>query len=637
MEGQKMSTRPGAEPKGNGPRKRSLRGLPAALALLVLISSWSSVAQAQPGNDAFASPTVISALPFTDGLSTSTATTESGEPGPCGRIANTLWYRFTPSSNVLIQADTFGSGYDTVVAVYTGTSLDYLITVACNDDFGGGRQSYIEFRSTAGVTYLFQVGGFAGSTGDLTFHMDGTAILPPPSNDDFALAAAIRSLPFTNDVNTLEASSEPSEPSPCGDIANTVWYTFTPPSEFRIQADTVGSNYDTVLAVYTGTSLVDLINVDCNDDFPGGPLQSFIEFRATAGVTYLFQVGGFRGSKGDLTFHVTTPDGDLAPPTITCPAGVIQYSSVSPLTFVDIGTATASDNSGTVTVTNNAPTDHLFPVGTTSVTWTATDLAGNVASCTQSVFLTDLPRSAVTNSRLCGFDADPDLLGQQFHLSFKRERHHDRDDDRDDRHEGRDEDDNERDREGGREARMFRLRSSDPRGFFYNVFFFGTPGSSVTLDINIPYPFVTRGREPIRVHDGARIESGCFVPSDPISGFTISGTGSVTASGALRVRLRDFACQTPPTPVSSCRSVTVTVSGTVPSSGLVYVTLHLDYGLKGKSGFGRNAENDAIDRWTRIALIPNLGSYTFGVFGGMEDTQTIQNKNVFKSPTRDDD
>jgi hypothetical protein len=81
---------------------------------------------------------------------------------------------------------------------------------------------------------------------------------------------------------------------------------------------------------------------------------------------------------------------DTTPPVITCPpsvgvtAGAGQCSAV-----LGAGEATATDDSGQVTVTgqrsDGLALDAPFPVGTTVVTWTATDAAGNSASCPQEV------------------------------------------------------------------------------------------------------------------------------------------------------------------------------------------------------------------------------------------------------------
>jgi hypothetical protein len=55
-------------------------------------------------------------------------------------------------------------------------------------------------------------------------------------------------------------------------MGKTVWYRLTVSVEAEIEVNTVGSSYDTVLAVYTGNSLATLSLVDCNDDV--APLAS---------------------------------------------------------------------------------------------------------------------------------------------------------------------------------------------------------------------------------------------------------------------------------------------------------------------------------------------------------------------------
>lgn len=146
---------------------------------LATLGFWllPSVVFAQPGNDNFADRAAIASLPYTASLDTSGATTEVGEPQPCGIIGSTVWYSYTPSDDETLQAYTTWSGYDTVLAVYTGTTLENLISVACDDDSGPELNSLITFTATAGTTYHFQVGGFAGSSGDL--HLSLAPLVPP--------------------------------------------------------------------------------------------------------------------------------------------------------------------------------------------------------------------------------------------------------------------------------------------------------------------------------------------------------------------------------------------------------------------------------------------------------------------------
>jgi len=78
---------------------------------------------------------------------------------------------------------------------------------------------------------------------------------------------------------------------------------------------------------------------------------------------------------------------------------------------VTIGTATVSDVFGPVNTSNDAPS--LFPVGITTVTWTATDANGITATATQAITVTATP---VVNSppTISGINAA--FVGNQIQL-----------------------------------------------------------------------------------------------------------------------------------------------------------------------------------------------------------------------------
>jgi hypothetical protein len=132
------------------------------------------VLQAAPANDDFDTPVVISALPFTDTIPTDEATTAVDDPTPtcaAGGTGPTVWYAFTASRRMTIQANTFGSDYDTDLVVYTGTRGS-LAELACNDD-AEGLQSSVSIQVARGQTYYFMVGAFAsGPGGTLVFNLD---------------------------------------------------------------------------------------------------------------------------------------------------------------------------------------------------------------------------------------------------------------------------------------------------------------------------------------------------------------------------------------------------------------------------------------------------------------------------------
>jgi hypothetical protein len=147
-----------------------------------------------------------------------------------------------------------------------------------------------------------------------------TPALAQPGNDDLATATGVNALPFNDAVDTTDATVEPGEPlGPdefCPPRGATVWYELTFGSSQPVAVDTAGSDYDTTLAVYTGTGYGDLARVACNDDTFFG-LQAALSFDAEAGVTYLVQVGSFgEGPGGALQISFDEPGKTTGKPLI---------------------------------------------------------------------------------------------------------------------------------------------------------------------------------------------------------------------------------------------------------------------------------------------------------------------------------
>lgn len=247
-----------------------------------------------PANDDFASAIDIAGLPFSHALNTLDATTEFGEPS-CSfdRPTATVWYRFVASEDTLLVADATSSEFTAIIGVWT-PSVFGLAEVACSTSVIGPFSSRLAFQATAGQTYYLQVGGFPfvfGAGGSLTFTLQ---VGVPPANDNFAGATTVGSLPFTDSVDALAATTELLEPRPsCSfgyDVTNTIWYRYAPPADTYLKGDTRGSGFfgATTIGVYTGGSLEDLTEVACAQ--PYFPEDRFA-FRALAGQTYYFQAG----------------------------------------------------------------------------------------------------------------------------------------------------------------------------------------------------------------------------------------------------------------------------------------------------------------------------------------------------------
>lgn len=115
-----------------------------------------------------------------------------------------------------------------------------------------------------------------------------------PSNDNLADASPVTELPFSDEVDVTDATVEDGEPTEtCAPFANTVWYGVTLAGDTLVSVDTAGSDYDTTLALWTGTGFEDLDLVACNDDVD--TLQARLTFAAEGGVTYWVQAGAFGG------------------------------------------------------------------------------------------------------------------------------------------------------------------------------------------------------------------------------------------------------------------------------------------------------------------------------------------------------
>jgi hypothetical protein len=131
---------------------RSLRrALAFLLALALLLLAVAPAAAAAPGNDNIANATAITALPYSDAISTVEATTDDAGDPNCSGNGHTVWYILTLPADTHVGANTFGSSYDTTLSVYTG-SPGALNQIACNDDAGFGLQSSVAFIAAAGVT-----------------------------------------------------------------------------------------------------------------------------------------------------------------------------------------------------------------------------------------------------------------------------------------------------------------------------------------------------------------------------------------------------------------------------------------------------------------------------------------------------
>ena len=172
-------------------RSMARAGVLAASAML-LAGLGSPVFAAAPANDSSATPTIVGAVPYTDGpVSTLEATTAPTDPAFCfdpesGPDRATVWYRFTPAASSRYLVDTFDSSYDTTLYVGTPNGTGGIDVIGCVDDAANSLQSAVGWDGVAGTTYLIMVGtccggGGSGGGGTLVVHLDTAP--PPPTID----------------------------------------------------------------------------------------------------------------------------------------------------------------------------------------------------------------------------------------------------------------------------------------------------------------------------------------------------------------------------------------------------------------------------------------------------------------------
>ena len=286
------------------------------------------------------------------------------------------------------------------------------------------------------------------------------------------------------------------------------------------------------------------------------------------------------------------------PPEITCPPSRLYSCDDCPedTSTNAMGSATAVDpEGGTVLITYSDVVIGECPKVTVR-TWTAVDDCGNEDACVQTIAC--LPPVLVTSSALCTFDVDSVRTGRQFRLLYTYD---------------------------GKHKLCQKLTASNPGQFFVNMIYEGVPGDTVSFQVTLPYPFVTQGATPLHAYDGVGVSVGsdgsiCLLPGNTIWQSQEQVTLDLYGSGD---------------------EVTVDADGiVVPASGLVYLNMHLDYGLKGMGGLARDEGLNAIqcrDTDTNGVLdviIPNFGRYTFGVAttnvppASAEDW--VENSNDFK-------
>lgn len=113
------------------------------------------------------------------------------------------------------------------------------------------------------------------------------AAASPPTNDEIAQAIPLQLAPNTTRENTTGATFNAATDTVDCPGGATVWFRMRSTQARTVRLSTVGSNYDTILSVYSGKPGA-LTSVACNDDAVG--VQSAVEVSLAANVTYYVEI-----------------------------------------------------------------------------------------------------------------------------------------------------------------------------------------------------------------------------------------------------------------------------------------------------------------------------------------------------------
>ncbi len=308
-------------------------------AVLILTAGIFAANAAAPANDNLANAVTLSGASGTTTGTTIEATQENGEyshgMSNSDFVYKTVWFQWTATASKPVVFEITAAGFDSSMAVYTG-SVHPLSSLTRNNDTVGTRPR-IELMAVSGTIYNIVVGVYnnpnaAGGSFTLQWTQNDT-----PTNNNFAQPMNLPNSSGIIAVTNQNATNEAQEP-PFGD-GKTVWFNFTntTSNDFSITLTTRKSgnpSFDTTLAVYTGAGLNSLSTVVKNDNLPA-MLKSGVIFLAKSGITYRIAVDTQNQSvEGNilLSWEITKPSYSTDFGTKIGNSGEINYDEAADIT-----------------------------------------------------------------------------------------------------------------------------------------------------------------------------------------------------------------------------------------------------------------------------------------------------------------
>ncbi|XP_041473393.1 hyalin-like isoform X2 [Lytechinus variegatus] len=241
------------------------------------------------------------------------------------------------------------------------------------------------------VTFTFQDSSGNNGSCDISITVDTDQCLSSPCINGVCI----------DRVNSFECICDPGFDGPICDTADNTPPVVTCPTniEQTVELGQPGPfqvTFDNATAIDT-SGTVGLLNRshDSGENFPIGQTV----------VTFVF--GDVSGNFNNCSFLITINEVDETPPVPSCHDDIVDTVEPGvPGKRVTFDLVNATDNSGSATLVTHSPVSgSLFPVGSTSVIFLYTDMAGNQASCFFYVNITEadnLPPEAICPENVSG-------------------------------------------------------------------------------------------------------------------------------------------------------------------------------------------------------------------------------------------
>ncbi len=153
-----------------------------------------------------------------------------------------------------------------------------------------------------------------------------------PANDRFADATAVPMITGSISVtgSNIGSTFETGEPFHADEVGwGSSWWRWTPPISGVYTITSLGSNFDTIMGMYSGSALNALTRVASNDDVTTGVIRtSSFTASVIGGAPYFIAVDGWAGSYGQITLNMTYGRVDTDPPS--------RFSNVSTNTNLSV-------------------------------------------------------------------------------------------------------------------------------------------------------------------------------------------------------------------------------------------------------------------------------------------------------------